>query len=83
MNSKNTSQLKSALSALHYKLNHKEMDRLHVQKGELDQRADEHRYAYIANRRDDYQQLSEDFDGLNAYIKERMTDVKKSSSELL
>jgi aryl-alcohol dehydrogenase-like predicted oxidoreductase len=40
MNSKNTSQLRSALSALHYKLNHKEMDRLHEQKNELDQRAD-------------------------------------------
>jgi hypothetical protein len=47
-------QMKTALSALHYKLNHKEMDRLHEEKSNLDARIDQHRYAFIARHRDHY-----------------------------
>lgn len=75
--------MKTALAAIHYKLNHKEMDRLREEKMQLDCRVDQHRYAFVARHRDHYKSVRQDLDDLNTYMATHVSGTDQNITDLL
>ena len=74
--------LRAALNALMQKLNHTEITKLQEEKRTLDARVDAQRYAYIARREPNYQQVEQNFTRINTWLSEKISGVRQYEKDL-
>ena len=75
--------LKQALRTLNFKLGNREMETVHEEKSQMDNRIENKRYAFVAQRKDHYQRVGSEIDDLNAVIEKEVHNAERFADELI